>query len=228
MHSNLGSLMRELLWLLWATERFVAWLKRINNAVNERGKTTKNVNYTSTSVIYHFVISQMHYDLFSHINLERVLKTCVMVIVWMKSGWNPFLMMFAPPVRQHPVHSMSFRSYVCFSSDGRWHNRPCNRTTAAAYVISTVISIKFCDFISSTKWQIVAIEKWHIRLLCPVANSCGVLKGYGHSVIFFAYFRIILSSLKMKRDRLTERQFCLTGIGLYMAIVRALWAIVCL
>lgn len=32
----------------------------------------------------------------------------------------------------------------------------------------------------------------------------------------------------MKRDRLTVRQFCLTGIGLYMAIVRALWAIVCL
>lgn len=65
-------------------------------------------------------------------------------------------------------------------------------------------------------------------IFCPLTSACDLCKGYGHSVIFFAYFRMILSSLKMKRDRLTERQFCLTGIGLYMAIVRALWAIVCL
>lgn len=40
------------------------------------------------------------------------------------------------------------------------------------------------------------------------------LKGYGHSVILLAYFRITLSSLKMKRDLLTVKQFCLTGMGL--------------
>lgn len=40
------------------------------------------------------------------------------------------------------------------------------------------------------------------------------LKGYGHSVIRLAYFRITLSSLKMKRDLLTVKQFCLTGMGL--------------
>lgn len=39
-------------------------------------------------------------------------------------------------------------------------------------------------------------------------------KGYGHSVIFLAYFLTTLSSLKRNRDRLTVRQFCRTGMGL--------------
>lgn len=54
------------------------------------------------------------------------------------------------------------------------------------------------------------------------------LKGYGHSVIFLAYFLTKLSSLKMNRERLTVKQFCLTGIGLYRAIVLARWAMDCL
>lgn len=47
-------------------------------------------------------------------------------------------------------------------------------------------------------------------------------------MIFLAYFLTKLSSLKMKRERLTVRQFCRTGIGLYRAMVRARWAIDCL
>ena len=53
-------------------------------------------------------------------------------------------------------------------------------------------------------------------------------KGYGHSVIFLAYFLTTLSSPKMKRDLLTVKQFSLTGIGLYRAMVRARCALVCL
>lgn len=60
-------------------------------------------------------------------------------------------------------------------------------------------------------------------------RSCrGLGKGYGHSVIFLAYFLTTLSSLKRNRDRLTVRQFCRTGMGLYRAMVRALCAIDCL
>lgn len=54
------------------------------------------------------------------------------------------------------------------------------------------------------------------------------MKGYGHSVIFLAYFLTKLSSLKMNRERLTVKQFCRTGIGLYRAIVLARWAMDCL
>lgn len=54
------------------------------------------------------------------------------------------------------------------------------------------------------------------------------LKGYGHSVIFLAYFLTKLSSLKMNKERLTVKQFCRTGIGLYRAIVLARWAMDCL
>lgn len=53
-------------------------------------------------------------------------------------------------------------------------------------------------------------------------------KGYGHSVIFLAYFLTTLSSLKRKRERLSVKQFCRTGMGLYSAMVRALCAIDCL
>lgn len=53
-------------------------------------------------------------------------------------------------------------------------------------------------------------------------------KGYGHSMIFLAYFLTTLSSPKMKRDLLTVKQFSLTGMGLYKAMVRARCALVCL
>lgn len=53
-------------------------------------------------------------------------------------------------------------------------------------------------------------------------------KGYGHSVIFLAYFLTTLSSPKMKSDLLTVKQFSLTGMGLYKAMVRARCALVCL
>ena len=46
-----------------------------------------------------------------------------------------------------------------------------------------------------------------------VTHGTGV-KGYGHSVIFLAYFLTKLSSLKMNSDRLTVKQFWRTGIGL--------------
>lgn len=39
-------------------------------------------------------------------------------------------------------------------------------------------------------------------------------KGYGHSVIFLAYFLTKLSSLKMNSERLTVKQFWRTGMGL--------------
>lgn len=48
-----------------------------------------------------------------------------------------------------------------------------------------------------------------MHLLCVTG-----LEGYGHSVIRFAYFLMRLSSRKMKRERLTVKQFCLTGFGL--------------
>lgn len=53
-------------------------------------------------------------------------------------------------------------------------------------------------------------------------------KGYGHSMIFLAYFLTTLSSPKMNRDLLTVKQFSLTGMGLYKAMVRARCALVCL
>lgn len=43
-----------------------------------------------------------------------------------------------------------------------------------------------------------------------------------------AYLRTTLSSLKTKSERLTVKQFCLTGMGLYSAMVRARCAIDCL
>lgn len=52
--------------------------------------------------------------------------------------------------------------------------------------------------------------------------------GYGHSVMRLAYLRTTLSSLKTKSERLTVKQFCLTGMGLYSAMVRARCAIDCL
>lgn len=61
------------------------------------------------------------------------------------------------------------------------------------------------------------------RVIC-----CRIEKGYGHSVIFLAYFLTTLSSPKMKRDLLTVKQFSLTGMGLYRAMVRARCALVCL
>lgn len=45
---------------------------------------------------------------------------------------------------------------------------------------------------------------------------------------FLAYFLTMLSSPKRKRDLLTVKQFCRTGMGLYRAIVLALCALVCL
>lgn len=53
-------------------------------------------------------------------------------------------------------------------------------------------------------------------------------KGYGHSMIFLAYFLTTLSSPKMNRDLLTVKQFSRTGMGLYRAMVRARCALVCL
>lgn len=47
-------------------------------------------------------------------------------------------------------------------------------------------------------------------------------------MIFLAYFLTTLSSPKMKRDLLTVKQFSLTGMGLYKAMVRARCALVCL
>lgn len=64
--------------------------------------------------------------------------------------------------------------------------------------------------------------------LCSCKHTWLHSKGYGHSMIFFAYFLITLSSPKMKRDLLTVKQFSRTGIGLYRAMVRARWALVCL
>lgn len=54
------------------------------------------------------------------------------------------------------------------------------------------------------------------------------VKGYGHSMIFLAYFLTMLSSPKINRDLLTVKQFSLTGMGLYRAMVRARCALVCL
>lgn len=48
-----------------------------------------------------------------------------------------------------------------------------------------------------------------MHLLCATSRG-----GYGHSVIRLAYFLMRLSSRKMKRERLTVKQFCLTGFGL--------------
>ncbi|XDV26616.1 hypothetical protein PO909_030272 [Leuciscus waleckii] len=41
-----------------------------------------------------------------------------------------------------------------------------------------------------------------------------LVKGYGHSIILFAYFLMQLFSAKIKRDLLTVRQLCLAGMGL--------------
>lgn len=59
-------------------------------------------------------------------------------------------------------------------------------------------------------------------------GSQGMQKGYGQSMSFLAYFLTMFSSPKRKSDLLTVKQFCRTGMGLYRAIVRALWALVCL
>lgn len=45
---------------------------------------------------------------------------------------------------------------------------------------------------------------------------------------FLAYFLMILSSPKMNNDLFTVKQFCRTGMGLYKAMVLALWALDCL
>lgn len=66
------------------------------------------------------------------------------------------------------------------------------------------------------------------RLTVSWPSAANNLKGYGHSVIFLAYFLTTLSSPKMKRDLLTVKQFSLTGMGLYKAMVRARCALVCL
>lgn len=53
------------------------------------------------------------------------------------------------------------------------------------------------------------------------------MEGYGHSMIRFAYFLMMLSSANMKSDLLTVRQFCWWGTGLYRAMVRARCALAC-
>lgn len=67
----------------------------------------------------------------------------------------------------------------------------------------------------------------HVFVTSPHVGASS-RKGYGHSVIFLAYFLTMLSSPKMKRDLLTVKQFSRTGMGLYKAMVRARCALVCL
>lgn len=85
-----------------------------------------------------------------------------------------------------------------------------------------------CVFVKTT-FPSGALD-WFIYFVytLPALFAPGIRKGYGHSVIFLAYFLTTLSSPKMKRDLLTVKQFSLTGMGLYRAMVRARCALVCL
>lgn len=55
---------------------------------------------------------------------------------------------------------------------------------------------------------------WARLTVAPFTHCTMLGKGYGHSVIFLAYFLTKLSSLKMNSERLTVKQFWRTGMGL--------------
>lgn len=68
------------------------------------------------------------------------------------------------------------------------------------------------------------VQEKQLELNCERVSES---QGYGHSMILRAYFRMMLSSAKMKSDLLTVRQFCRWGTGLYRAMVRARCALAC-